>query len=145
MEYRIEHGTVYLRIDKGEEVMQTIAAVCKRERIGGGSFQGIGACDRAVLSTWVATQHDFIFHPMEGMLEMICIHGNVSLDGEGEPYLHAHAVFSTLTEEGEVVVTAGHVKEARIGYTGEIVLALASSPIRRQFDERAGITVWSLS
>src|SRR5574344_1160531 len=66
-------------------------------------------------------------------------------DKNGQPFLHSHAVFSQRRESGEIAVTAGHLTEARIGYTGEIVLTAAEKAIARKFDDVSGIEVWDLS
>jgi predicted DNA-binding protein with PD1-like motif len=47
--------------------------------------------------------------------------------------------------DGEMAVAAGHVKEAHISYTGEVMLSVAPFSIGRRFDESAGIEVWALS
>ena len=39
MEYKKIKYNVYIRIDKGENVVQTILSVCKKENIQGGYFQ----------------------------------------------------------------------------------------------------------
>ena len=152
MDYRKTNGKIYLRVDKGEEVLQTIREVCKKENIASGYFQGIGACDRAVLSTFIPQENDFIHHELSGMLEMIALSGNISRDTvrytkeENELFLHAHATFSYLKDEEnhEVCVTAGHIKEARIGYTGEIIINICDEAIERMIDEKSGIDIWKL-
>ncbi len=145
MEYRKEKSAIYLRIDKGEEVVETIKKVCKKERVEAGCFQGIGACGKAVLSTWVPEKEDFIHHSITGMLEMISLMGNISTDQNGQPFLHGHAVFSCLKDKGEVAMTAGHLEEAEISYTGEIILTPAEEKIGRIVDGNAGIEIWNLS
>lgn len=145
MDYRREKSTIYLRVDKGEEVVETIKRVCAQEQVKGGYFQGIGACDAAVLSTWITEREDFIQHDLSGMLEMISLMGNILTDQNEELLTHSHAVFSYLTDDGEVGVTAGHLEEAWISYTGEIVLTPAEEKISCMFDQRAGIDVWKLS
>ena len=135
MDYRKYKDTIYLRIDKGEEVVASIKKVCEKEHVEAGYFQGIGACDKVVLSTWIPEKEDFIYHTITGMLEMISLMGNVSIDKEGKPFSHSHAVFSYLNDKGE----------ADISYTGEIVLTLAEEKIGRMFDSKAGIDVWKLS
>lgn len=142
MDYKKENDAIYIRIDKGEEVCQAITAVCQKEHIGGGAYQGIGACDQVTLSTYLPQRQAFVDHSLSGMLEMISLMGNVSSDERGKPFLHAHAVFSYLKDDGGIAVAAGHLKEARIGYTGEIVLRPAEARIDRAFDEGAGIDVW---
>lgn len=145
MDYRKEKNAIYLRIDKGEEVIATIKKICEMERVGGGYFQGIGACSRAVLSTWIPEKQDFIHHTITGMLELVSLKGNISTDRNGKPFSHSHAVFSYLKDNGEVVVVAGHLEEAEISYTGEIILTPAETKIERTFDENAGIDVWKLA
>lgn len=122
MEYRKEKNAIYLRLDKGEEVVETIKKVCKKEQVEAGYFQGIGACGRVVLSTWIPEKEDFIHHNHTGMLEMISLMGNISTDQNGQPFSHCHAIFSYLKDNGEVAIAAGHLEEAEITYTAEIVL-----------------------
>lgn len=145
MDVRKEKNAIYLQIDKGEEVIETIKKVCEKEQVEGGHFQGIGACGRAVLSTWIPEKQDFIHHTISGMLELVSLTGNISTDRNGKPFAHSHAVFSYLKENGEVAVVAGHLEEAEISYTGEIILTPAEAKIERTFDENAGIDVWKLS
>lgn len=144
MDYRKEKGAVYLRVDKGEEVLAAIKEVCQKEKIEGGYFQGIGACGQTVLSTWIPEREDFIQHNLSGMLEMISLMGNLSVDGKGESFSHSHAIFSYLKEDGEIGIIAGHLESAEISYTGEIIIVPAQEKIGRVFDEKAGIEVWSL-
>lgn len=145
MEYKKMKDTIYLRIDKGEMVIETIHNVCMKEGIRAGYFQGIGACDMAEMSMWIPDKNDFEIHSAEGMLEMISLMGNISEDSAQEPFLHSHAVFSFLDETGNITVTAGHLKDARISYTGEIIIRTADEKIGRMIDHKTGIDVWKLS
>lgn len=145
MEYRKETGNIYIRVDKGEDVLETIRKVCEKENVGGGYFHGIGACDKVVLSTWIPEKEDFIHHTITGMLEMVSLMGNVSRDQKAKPFTHSHAVFSYLKYDGEIAIVAGHLEEAEVSYTGEIVLTPAAETIGRMFDAKAGIDVWKLS
>lgn len=144
MEYKKWQDALYLRVDKGEPVIASVKAVCRQEGIEGGSFQGIGACDEAVLATWIPEKQKFLHHKLTGMLEMISVTGNLSMDREGSPYSHSHAVFSYLDEAGHPAVAAGHLEDARISYTGEIVIRPAGGRIGRKFSEESGIEIWDL-
>ena len=86
--------------------MASIKKVCEKEHVEAGYFQGIGACDKVVLSTWIPEKEDFIYHTITGMLEMISLMGNVSIDKEGKPFSHSHAVFSYLNDKGELATVA---------------------------------------
>ena len=100
MEYKKIRNTVYIRVDKGENVVQTILSVCRKENIRGGYFQGIGACDTATISTYIPERNDFVDHTISGMIEMISLMGNISIDDKDEPFQHSHAVFSYLKDNG---------------------------------------------
>lgn len=145
MDYKKFKDTIYLRIDRGEEVVEMIKKVCDMEHMEAGSFQGIGACDKVVLSTWIQEKEDFINHTITGMLEMVSLLGNVSTDKNGGPFIHSHAVFSYLKDNEEIAIVAGHLKEAYVSYTGEIVLTSAEGKISRMLDSKEGIDVWKLS
>ena len=144
MDYRKEKDAVYLRIDKGENIIESIKAVCREEGIYGGCFQGIGACGKAILSTYIPEDNDFIEHSYEGMLELISLMGNITEDENREPFLHVHTAFSYLSD-GEVKVAAGHLKEASVSYTCEVVITRSENTIGRIFDKAAGIEVWKLN
>lgn len=139
------NNTYYIRIDKGEKVVETIKEICQKENIQSGYFQGIGACDVVTTSTYIPEKSDFINHTISGMIEMVSLMGNISRDNNDNAFEHSHAVFSYLNDKGEVTVTAGHLKEAQISYTGEIVLVKGEERINRMFDTTTGIDVWKLS
>lgn len=145
MEYRKIKHTFYIRIDKGEDVTDSIKDVCRREKIQAGYFQGIGACDLAVLATYIPGKNDFTDHTISGMLEMVSLMGNITTDNNNEPFLHSRASFSYLNQNGVVVITGGHLKEAHISYTGEIILNAADEKIDRMMDPKTGIEIWKLS
>lgn len=144
MDYRKEKKDIYLRLDKGEELIASIKEVCLKERIEGGCFWGIGACDKVVLASWIIEKEDFIYHTLNGMLELINLTGNISIDKFNQPFVHCHAAFSYLNDQGEIVLSAGNLEEAHISYTGEIIISPAEEKIERMFDSKAGIEVWKL-
>lgn len=144
MKFRAEGSTYYIRLDKGECVVGTMLGLCESENIQAGSFQGIGACDHAALSTYLPEENDFAHHELSGMLEMVSLIGNITTGSNGRPFMHAHATFSQLARNGEVAVIAGHLKDARIGYTAEISLTAAEQKIGRKIDPQTGIEVWDL-
>ena len=50
MEYKKINEDFYIRLDPGDEVLQSIKAICTAEQIYGGYFQGIGACSDVTIS-----------------------------------------------------------------------------------------------
>lgn len=144
MPYRREGNTLYIRVDKGQKIVETIRRICQKEHIHGGYFTGIGACCEAVLATWDVEKKEFSTHQLQGMLELVSLLGNISLEKDGTPYIHCHGTFSYVDAAGKLSVAAGHLVDATIGYTGEVVLHVAEKPINRMYDVAAGIDVWDL-
>jgi predicted DNA-binding protein with PD1-like motif len=143
MEYKKMENEIYLRIDPGEDVMETIKNVCERENFFTAYFQGIGACGNVILSTYCPETKKFIEHPYTGMLEMVSLMGNITKNSVAEPSLHAHAVFSYLKDNNEVQTIAGHMLKAVISYTGEIIIRPASAIIGHRTDIVPEINVWN--
>ena len=55
MEYKKINEDFYIRLDPGDEVLQSIKAICTAEQIYGGYFQGIGACSDVTISTYIVS------------------------------------------------------------------------------------------
>ena len=141
MEYREYSGKYYIRLDKGDELVAAITDVCARESIYTAQVQGIGGCCKAVVGVFDAEKKDYVRTEISTLLEMISLDGNIT-EMNGKPFLHAHASFAYLDDNGKASVLSGHLLEAVIGLTGEIVLTPANGQIRRRYDEELGIRVW---
>ena len=139
MDYKKTENEYYIRLDKKDEVMSSVIGFCKKEGIKTAYFQGIGACDRVICQTLNLETHNFASHEKTGMLEMLSLLGNIALDDNNELSLHAHASFSYV-EDGEVKLFGGHLKEAYICYTGEIILTPSDDTIIRS--KETGMNVW---
>lgn len=79
MDYRKMGGRVYVRIDKGEEILSEVKNVCREFHISAGTFQGIGACGEVEVATYIPDKQEFLPHVRNGMLEMISLMGNIGL------------------------------------------------------------------
>ena len=143
MQYRKDGDMILVRIDKGEEILEKILDICRIENIYGAVFSGIGACGKAVTSSYIPEKNDFTDHAAEGLLELVSLAGNVSYEN-GQPVEHTHALFSYLDETGTQKILAGHLKKAVVSYTAEIAIQLTEFMIRKKKDDKTGIMVWDL-
>lgn len=141
MKYRRKDDQILIRVDKGEEILDTIRTICTTEQVYGAVFSGIGACGKAVVSSYIPEENDFTNHEAAGLLELIALSGNISREDD-VPFEHTHALFSYL-EKGKQKVLAGHLKCAVVSYTAEILLTVTDT-IEKAFDPAIGITVWDL-
>ena len=136
---------IYLRLDKGDEVLKSVLQTARDQKISSATFSGIGACAKVVIGTYLPEKQDFLLHTKEGMLEMISLMGNVTQDADhAKLNIHAHGMFSYLDAKTNTIqYFGGDLKSARIMYTGEIVIEpVIGGEISKQFDPNVGIDVW---
>lgn len=144
MEYKKSGDNIYVRFDKGDEVVEKILEICKKENILSATFTGIGGCGDVTVSVYMPEKGEYLQHNHTGLLEMASCNGSVSADENDKIYEHAHAMFSYY-ENGEIKVIGGHLAKAVILLTGEFVITpVKNDVIRRKKDEITGITVWKL-
>ena len=145
MEYSKMGETWYVRLDRGDELISSLLAICRKEEIASAVFTGIGGCSSADLQTFLPEEGIFETEHLEGMLELINVTGNIVTEKLGVLYHHTHAIFS-YKEDGLPKVAAGHVKETTVLYTAEIELRpVYGGVIYRKYDEETGTGFWDLS
>ena len=142
MDYKRYNDTWYIRIDRGDEILSGILAVCRKEGIHSAVFGGIGGCDKAEIQTFIPERKEFELQELTGMLELVSMNGSVVTDEKNEYYHHTHAVFS-YKKDGEHRLAAGHIKSIRVLYTAEIELRpVIGGEIKRKYDKETGTGFW---
>lgn len=145
MEYRKYGDIFYLRMDRGDEIIEKILMVCKEEGIHSCTFNGIGGCGKAEIQTFIPETGTFEMRRLEGMLELVSLNGNVITDENGDYYHHTHAVFAYKVGEDHRVA-AGHMKSIMVSYTAEIELRpVVEGEIKRKYDPETGTGFWSFT
>ena len=142
MDYRRMNDVCYVRIDKGEEIINELLKVCSAENIRSAVFTGIGGCSHAELQTFLPEKGTFETETIDGMLELISLTGNIVSD-QGRLFHHTHAAFS-YRDGTEHKMAAGHLKAVTVLYTAEIELRpVKGGVIARKHDPETGTGFWS--
>lgn len=142
MDYRKYGSTVYIRMDKGDEIIGCILDTCKKEKILSATFSGIGGCSEAQVQTYLPENNTFETQTLRGMLELVSLTGNIVTDDQKELYQHSHALFSYKDGDRHCVV-AGHIKSITVLYTAEIELRpVVGGIINRKIDLETGTGFW---
>lgn len=143
MDYRKYKTTYYIRLDRGDEIISSVLAVCKKEGISSAIYTGIGGCQSAEIQTFIPETGEFEVQNIEGMLELVSLTGNVITDEEGKLFHHTHALFS-YKEGDRHCVSAGHIKSITVLYTAEIELRpVIGGTIGRKYDPVTGTGFWN--
>lgn len=138
---------VYLRVDKDEDILNSILKVCQDHDIKSATFSGLGACDQVTVGTYIPSKNDFAMHKKAGMLEMINLTGNVTYDTKDQKrQIHAHGLFSYLdSSKNQIKYFGGDLKQAQVMYTGEITIEpVYDGILTKKYDPRTGISIWNL-
>lgn len=142
MDYRKFGKTVYIRMDKGDEIIESVLDICKKEGILSAIFSGIGGCSEAQIQTFIPETGTFETQTVSGMLEMVSLTGSVISDDQKELYHHTHGMFS-YKDGDKHCVAAGHIKSITVLYTAEIELRpVEGGMIKRQFNPETGTGFW---
>ncbi|MEO0078204.1 MAG: PPC domain-containing DNA-binding protein [candidate division WOR-3 bacterium] len=123
-----------LRLERGEEVVETLCAFVRRRRIRSGFFTGLGAAQDITLGFFDQARRAYCQRTFRGDCEIAALVGNVAWDGR-EPICHTHAVISNR----QLQTFAGHLFSARVTVTCEIMLVPGQVRVRRGPDPATGL------
>lgn len=126
--------TSVLRIDAGEEVIETIREYCDEQEIMAASVSAIGAAKTVLVSWYDLTRKVYEDKQLEGQWEIVSLNGNVSLKND-KAFVHVHGAFS----DKSMSVQGGHVKKLVVGATCEVILTVIEGSMQRQSDEETGL------
>ena len=142
MDYRKYDDTLYVRMDKGDEIVRGILDICEKEKICSAVFSGIGGCSEAQIQTFIPETGAFETRTVRGMLELVSLNGNIVTDENNEYFHHTHAMFSYKVGN-EHHTAAGHIKSITVLYTAEIELRpVIGGTIKRKSDPETGTGFW---
>ena len=138
MEYRRFGDSVVLRIQKGEEILETIKEVCAREQIALAEVSGIGAVNDVTLGVFNSEKFEYESQRFTGDMEIASCTGSVT-QMNGEIYLHLHMVVGNVTKS---IVHTGHLNQARISLTGEFILRVIDGQVGREYSPEVGLNLF---
>lgn len=139
MEYIRSGDKIALRLERGEEVIASLKKLQRAENIEAAFFSGIGATDSAVIGVYAVGDKRYESVKLSGDMEIASLSGNISVAADGGEYVHAHIVLG----RGKSA-HAGHLNEAVISATAEILVQLLDVKIGRSFDPETGLNVFKL-
>ncbi len=137
MEYRRFGGHYLVRIDRGEEVMESLLNFCRAEKILLGSVSGLGAADYAKIGIYRVADHKFEGKEYFGEQEVSSIVGSIT-QKDGEPYLHLHANLC----DGDMNIHGGHLTACRISGTCELTVTVMDGYTGRKYDDVTGLNLF---
>lgn len=137
MQYKRFDNTVFLRIDKGEEILEQLQAMAQAEHITLASVQALGAVDDFTVGVFNTAEKKYYANHFEGMYEIVSLTGTITTKN-GEFYAHLH--MSAGDDKGLVV--GGHLNRAVVSATCEMVVTVVPGTVERVFNEDVGLNLF---
>jgi uncharacterized protein len=134
-----ERKTFVVVFEEGDEPVTGLTDLAKREGVSGAHLTGIGAFSSVTLGFFDRTRRDYRKTRVEEPVEVVSLVGNIALDKDS-PKLHAHVVVARANGQA----LGGHLLEAKVGPTLEVVIEESPQQLHRTFDEATGLALIDL-
>ena len=127
-------------LEAGEEAFASLRRFIGEQRIEAAQLTAIGAFSEAVLGYFDWQRKDYRRIPVQEQVEVLSLVGDVALDPGGTPSLHAHVVLG----RADGTVLGGHLLEARVRPTLEVVIHEPPAHLRKRKDPESGLALIDL-
>lgn len=134
MQFAKSKNSYVIRLEKDEEIIESLEKFCKSNAVKSANLWAIGAVLWAELGFYHLDKKEYSFKKLNSPLEIASLIGNVS-QADGKPFLHIHAVFA----DENFNCIGGHLKEAMVGATCEVHLVDFEKNIERKYDSETGL------
>lgn len=122
--------------ETGEEVVGGLTLFAQEQGLRASSFTAIGAFREAVLGYFDWEKKDYDRIPVKDQVEVLALVGDIALQ-DGKPKLHAHVVLGR--RDGSAC--GGHLLEARVRPTLEVILTESPAYLERRHDPQSGLSL----
>ena len=139
MKFKKIDDKIFFRMEKDEEIIETLKNFCKENMVRLAKVEAIGATNKVTLGLFKTVEKQYLTHEYSGDFEVISMLGNIS-EKDGEVYLHCHMAIAD--ETGNMY--GGHLSSAVVSATLEGVISLSDGQIDRYMDDEIGLNLWKI-
>ena len=132
--------TFAIVFDKGDEVVSGLLHFAKENKLSASHFTAIGAFERVTLGYFERERKDYKRIHINEQVEVLSLVGDIALD-EDEPKVHAHVVIG----KADGTAHGGHLLEARVWPTLEVILVESPQHLQRKVDKKTGLALINLT
>ena len=137
---QIDDTRFLIRLERNEEIYDTLQTFCKEHKIINASVTGIGSIENPTLAHYRLDTKKFSEKHFGGIYEVTSLLGTVALDDEN-PLIHLHI---TISDE-EMHAFAGHLVKGKVSATLEVVLTVLPGKFKKKFNEEIGLKLYEFS
>lgn len=122
--------------ETGDDPMAGLTRFAEEQRLGAAAFTAIGAFNSATLGYFDWDKKDYERIPVKEQVEVLALVGDIALN-YGEPKLHPHVVVG----KADGTAHGGHLLEAHVRPTLEVIITEAPAHLQRQSDPETGLAL----
>jgi hypothetical protein len=129
--------TYVLIFETGDELASGLKKFAAEQKLASSSFKAIGALSTVKLAwfNWETKKYIPVVQLNE-QVELLSVIGDIALK-DGEPQVHAHVVIG----KSDGTAHGGHLLEARVRPTCEVVLTENPEHLRKEMDAESGLAL----
>jgi uncharacterized protein len=131
--------TFALVFSTGDQAMSVLKAFAKEQCLAASHFTAIGAFQDVTLGYFDWEKKDYIKIPVHEQVEVLSLVGDVTIS-DSKPNIHAHVVLGK--RDGSTC--GGHLIEAQVRPTLEVILTESPAHLERRFDKEVGLALISI-
>jgi predicted DNA-binding protein with PD1-like motif len=125
--------------DKGDEFLNELTSFAKKNDLVASHFTAIGAFRDVMLGYFDREKKQYQEIPIVEQVEVLSLVGDIALK-DNTPQIHAHVVIG----KADGTAHGGHILEAHVWPTLEVVLTESPKHLRRKIDPETGLALIEL-
>lgn len=137
MQYKKFKDTYFVRLERGEEILSSLSSLAEKENIALACVSGLGAINKFTAGVFFPEEKVYRKNDFHGNFEITSLTGTIT-QMDGKPYLHLH--ISAGNEYGKVM--GGHLNEAHVSATCEVVVRTVEGEVGREFSKEIGLNLF---
>lgn len=126
----------FLRLDKGEEIVESLKSFCEKNNVKLGQITGLGATNRVTVGLFDPEKKEYHSKEFTGNFEIAPLTGNITTMA-GRVYLHLHINICD-TEHNSF---GGHLNSAVVSATFEAIIEKFDGTVEREMDPQIGLNL----
>lgn len=135
-------GEAYLvRLETGEEIITSLKQFADAYRITFAAIRATGILRRVTLGRYDDQAKSLRAKELDESLELLSLAGDIAQGQDGERIVRALVTVG----RSDYTTLGGHVMEAVVGATAEVIVEPLPTAVRRRQDPATGLELWDLS
>ncbi len=140
MTFQFDGYNYLIRLEKGEQLVESLLAFASEHNLPGAWVSGIGGALSAELGFYDLTTQQYRWKKFDQLMEITSLQGNLAWD-EDKPIVHLHGALS----DSNMQTYSGHIKELEVGGTCELFIHVWNKDqIKRTQDPDTGLKLLNL-